>query len=179
MDRFSIGIFVSTFTLFLSRQHQVDPVARGWLVALFMIPFAALCYPVGRLAERVGWFPLLVAGNVAFGIVYGAYGITPLGLLPASMVLSGIASAFIFAPSLLLVSDLVRRGHGEGLFGIFQIAGSLGFLAGPWGGVSSRSPAPMAGRQSDLRGGNRGTCLALDPSCCCAGSQLGKRRRRA
>jgi MFS family permease len=136
MDRFSIGIFVSTFTLFLSRQHQVDPVARGWLVALFMIPFAALCYPVGRLAERVGWFPLLVAGNVAFGIVYGAYGITPLGLLPASMVLSGIASAFIFAPSLLLVSDLVRRGHGEGLFGIFQIAGSLGFLAGPMvGGV--------------------------------------------
>lgn len=136
MDRFSIGIFVSTFTLFLSRQHQVAPAARGWLVALFMIPFAALCYPVGRLAERIGWFPLLVGGNVAFGIVYGTYGITPLGLLPASMVLSGIASAFIFAPSLLLVSDLVRRGHGEGLFGIFQIAGSLGFLAGPLvGGV--------------------------------------------
>ena len=50
------------------------------------------------------------------------------------MVLSGIASAFIFAPSLLLVSDLVRRGNGEGLFGIFQIAGSLGFLAGPIAG---------------------------------------------
>jgi MFS family permease len=52
------------------------------------------------------------------------------------MVLSGLASAFIFAPSLLLVSDLVRRGNGEGLFGIFQIAGSLGFLLGPLvGGV--------------------------------------------
>ena len=50
MDRFSIGIFVSTFTLFLAREHQVDPIQRGWLVALFMIPFAALCYPVGRLA---------------------------------------------------------------------------------------------------------------------------------
>jgi MFS family permease len=131
MDRFSIGIFVSTFTLFLAREHLVDPVQRGWLVALFMIPFAALCYPVGRLAERVGWFPLLVGGNVAFGLVYGSYGFTPIGLLPASMVLSGVASAFIFAPSLLLVSDLVRRGNGEGLFGIFQIAGSLGFLAGP------------------------------------------------
>ncbi|HEX6314378.1 MAG TPA: MFS transporter [Gemmatimonadaceae bacterium] len=136
MDRFSIGIFVSTFTLFLAREHQVAPAGRGWLVALFMIPFAALCYPVGRLAERVGWFPLLVAGNVAFGLVYGTYGITPRALLPASMVLSGIASAFILAPSLLLVSDLVRRGHGEGLFGVFQIAGSLGFLAGPMvGGI--------------------------------------------
>jgi MFS family permease len=131
LDRFSIGIFVSTFTLFLAREHQVDPAQRGWLVALFMLPFAALCYPVGRFAERVGWFPLLVGGNVAFGLVYGSYGITPLDLLPASMVLSGIASAFIFAPSLLLVSDLVRRGHGEGLFGVFQVAGSLGFLAGP------------------------------------------------
>ena len=136
LDRFSIGIFVSTFTLFLSREHQVDPAGRGWLVALFMIPFAALCYPVGRLAERAGWFPLLVGGNVAFGLVYGAYGITPLNLMPASMVLSGLASAFIFAPSLLLVSDLVRRGHGEGLFGVFQVAGSLGFLAGPMvGGI--------------------------------------------
>ena len=77
MDRFSIGIFVSTFTLFLAREHQVDPTQRGWLVALFMIPFAALCYPVGRLAERVGWFPLLVGGNVAFGLVYGSYGFTP------------------------------------------------------------------------------------------------------
>jgi MFS family permease len=136
MDRFSIGIFVSTFTLFLAREHAIDPTGRGWLVALFMIPFAALCYPVGRFAERVGWFPLLVAGNVAFGIIYGAYGVTPRALLPASMVLSGISSAFIFAPSLLLVSELVRRGHGEGLFGIFQIAGSLGFLAGPMvGGI--------------------------------------------
>jgi MFS family permease len=131
MDRFSIGVFVSTFTLFLAREHQIDPSGRGWLVALFMIPFAALCYPIGRLAERVGWFPLLVGGNVAFGLVYGAYGITPERLLPASMVLSGVASAFIFAPSLLLVSELVRRGHGEGLFGVFQIAGSLGFLTGP------------------------------------------------
>lgn len=136
LDRFSIGIFVSTFTLFLAREHAIDPAGRGWLVALFMIPFAALCYPVGRLAERVGWFPLLVAGNIAFGIVYGAYGITPRALLPTSMVLSGVASAFIFAPSLLLVSDLVRRGHGEGLFGVFQIAGSLGFLVGPMvGGI--------------------------------------------
>jgi MFS transporter, AAHS family, 3-hydroxyphenylpropionic acid transporter len=60
----------------------------------------------------------------------------PLTMLPAAMVVSGLASAFIFAPSLLLVSDLVRRGNGEGLFGIFQVAGSFGFLAGPMvGGV--------------------------------------------
>ena len=134
MDRFSIGVFVSTFTLFLAREHGIQPAARGWLIALFMIPFAALSYPVGRIAERSGWFHLLVAGNVAFGLVYGAYGFTPRPLLPAAMIVSGIASAFIFAPSLLLVGELVRRGNGEGLFGVFQVAGSLGFLAGPVAG---------------------------------------------
>lgn len=134
MDRFSIGIFVSTFTLFLAREHGLPPGARGWLIALFMIPFAALSYPVGQLAGRIGWFPLLVGGNLAFGLVYGAYGITPTSLLPVAMVLSGVASACLFAPSLLLVSELVRRGNGEGLFGIFQVAGSLGFLVGPMAG---------------------------------------------
>jgi MFS family permease len=134
MDRFSIGIFVSTFTLFLAREHGLSPGARGLLVALFMVPFALLCYPTGRLAERRGWLVPMVGGNVAFGLVYATYGLVPGPLLPVAMVLSGIASAFLFTPSLLLVSDLVKRGHGEGLFGAFQVAGSLGFLFGPVAG---------------------------------------------
>lgn len=131
LDRFSIGIFVSTFTLFLAREHGIDPAGRGLLVALFMVPFAILSWPVGRLAERLGWFRLLIGGNIAFGLVFGLYGYTPARLLPVAMVLSGVCSAFMFAPSLLLVSDLVRRGQGEGLFGAFQVAGSFGFLVGP------------------------------------------------
>ena len=51
--------------------------------------------------------------------------------LPVSMVLSGLTSALMFAPNLLLVSEFARRGAGEGLFGAFQVAGSFGFLAGP------------------------------------------------
>jgi MFS family permease len=50
------------------------------------------------------------------------------------MIASGIFSALMFTPNLLLISDLVRRGHGEGLFGAFQVAGSLGFLSGPIAG---------------------------------------------
>jgi MFS family permease len=131
MDRFSIGIFVSTFTLFLAAHHGLTASARGILVAMFMLPFAALCYPAARLAASRGWLWPMLAGNIAFGLVYAAYGVVPRALLPAAMILSGVSSAFLFAPSLLLVSDLVRRGHGEGLFGAFQVAGSLGFLTGP------------------------------------------------
>jgi MFS family permease len=47
------------------------------------------------------------------------------------MLASGVLSALMFTPNLLLISDLAERGHGEGLFGAFQVAGSLGFLVGP------------------------------------------------
>lgn len=136
MDRFSIGIFVSTFTLFLTQVHGLTATQRGALIALFMLPFAALSYPAGRLADRFGWFVPMMVGNVCFGAVFASYGFLPPGWLPAAMVLSGVVSALMFAPNMLLVSDLARRGHGEGLFGAFQMAGSLGFLTGPMvGGI--------------------------------------------
>jgi MFS family permease len=131
MDRFSIGIFVSTFTLFLASEHGLSAAARGVLVATFMLPFSLLCYPAARLAEARGWLAPMVIGNIIFGLTYASYGVVPRALLPVAMVLSGVSSALIFAPSFLLVSDLVKRGNGEGLFGAFQVAGSLGFLAGP------------------------------------------------
>jgi MFS family permease len=131
MDRFSIGIFVSTFTLFLRQAHDLSASQRGTLIALFMLPFALLCYPVGRLAERVGWFKPMIVGNLLFALVFAAYGITPTALLPVLMVASGVLSALMYAPNLLLISSLAERGAGEGLFGAFQVAGALGFLCGP------------------------------------------------
>ena len=131
LDRFSIGIFVSTFTLYLANEVGLSPHQRGALIALFMLPFALLCYPAGRLADRTGWFGPMLAGNVLFGLTFALYGVLPKEWLPVAMVASGMFSALMFAPNLLLISDLAERGHGEGLFGAFQVAGSLGFLSGP------------------------------------------------
>lgn len=134
LDRFLIGVFTSTFTLFLAEVHGVAPAARGTLLSLFMLPFALLCWPMGRLADRTGWFWPVVGGNAAFGALFATYGVIPQPLLWVAMLLSGVVSAAMFAPNLLLVSEFARRGAGEGLFGAFQIAGSLGFLAGPLAG---------------------------------------------
>ncbi len=134
IDRFSIGIFVSTFTLYLTSVLGLSAPQRGMLIALFMLPFALLCYPAGRLADRIGWFAPMLAGNILFGLAFASYGFLPAAWLPLAMVASGIFRALMFTPNLLLISDLVRRGHGEGLFGAFQVAGSLGFLTGPIAG---------------------------------------------
>lgn len=130
-DRFLIGVFVSTFTLFLTEVHGVSAASRGMLMSLFLLPFAALCWPAGKLTDRIGWFKPIITANILFGLVYASYGLLPFGLLPAAMVLSGVLSALMFAPSLVLVSEFARHGAGEGLFGVFQVAGSFGFLTGP------------------------------------------------
>ncbi|MBK6455427.1 MAG: MFS transporter [Gemmatimonadetes bacterium] len=149
MDRFSIGVFVSTFTLFLTQVHGLSATQRGVLIALFMLPFALLCYPAGRLADRIGWFAPMMVGNVLFGAVFASYGLVPRAFLPLAMLASGVLSALMFTPNLLLISDLARRGHGEGLFGAFQVAGSLGFLVGPIAGglllALTRGDDPVAG----------------------------------
>lgn len=134
MDRFTVGIFVSTFTLYLGEVLRLAPAARGGLIALFMVPFAVLSYPAGRLTDRIGWLRPLLVGNVGFGVVYASYGLVGPALLPAAMVASGVMSALMYAPNLVLVAETVRRGVGEGLFGAFQVAGSLGFLVGPVAG---------------------------------------------
>ncbi|MHB1312342.1 MAG: MFS transporter [Gemmatimonadaceae bacterium] len=134
IDRFTIGVFVSTFTLYLSEVLRISPQERGVLMSLFMLPFALLCWPIGRLADRRGWYALVITGTLAFGVVYATYGIVPHALLAVSMIASGLTSAMMFSPNLLLVSEFARRGAGEGLFGAFQIAGSFGFLVGPMAG---------------------------------------------
>jgi MFS family permease len=134
MDRFTIGIFVSTFTLFLRQVHALSASERGILIALFMLPFALLCYPAGRLADRIGWLIPMILGGAMFGLVFASYGVAPRAALPVVMLLSGIFSALMYSPNLLLISDLAQRGQGEGLFGAFQVAGAFGFLIGPIAG---------------------------------------------
>lgn len=134
LDRFTIGVFTSTFTLYLAEVLHVTPRERGMLISLFMIPFALLCYPAGRLADRHGWLVPLLLGNFGFGVTYAFYGFTPAALLPLAMLVSGVMSALMYAPNLVLVGEMARRGAGEGMYGAFQVAGSLGFLAGPIAG---------------------------------------------
>ncbi|HWO88525.1 MAG TPA: MFS transporter [Gemmatimonadales bacterium] len=130
-DRFTIGVFVSTFTLYLAEVVRLSPAERGMLMSLFMLPFAALCYPVGRLSDRSRWLLPLAIGNLGFGAAYACYGLLPAWMLAPAMVASGVLSALMYAPNLVLVGEMARHGAGEGLFGGFQVAGSIGFLTGP------------------------------------------------
>lgn len=131
IDRFCVGVVISTFVLFLANVHGLGPDERSRLLVLFLLPMAVLVYPAGRLADRVGRVRPIALGSAAFGVVFASYGLVPLTWMPAVMIASGVLSALMFAPNLTLCADLAPEAHRGAAFTGFNIAGSLGFLLGP------------------------------------------------
>ncbi len=146
IDRFCVGVMVSSFVLYLSDVCALSPSRRGMLIAMMMLPFALLCYPIGRLTDRFGRVWPMCVGSLAFGVVYASYGFIPISWLPAAMVLSGVLSAIMFAPNLAMCSDLAPDEMRAGAYAGFNMAGSLGFLCGPLiGGIVWSLSASVSG----------------------------------
>ena len=131
MDRLCVGVLVSTFVLYLSDVQHLQPDQRSRLLGMFLIPFAVLVYPAGRLVDRFGrvW-PISIA-SLLFGAIFAAYPWFDSNSLYGVMLLSGIVSAIMFAPSLALTADLAPDGARGATFTGFNVAGSLGFMMGP------------------------------------------------
>jgi len=134
IDRFCVGLIVSTFVLYLADHFAMSPAERGGLLAMFLLPFALLCYPIGRLTDRVGRTLPMCLGSIGFGVVYALYGVFPASALPTVMVLSGILSAIMFAPNLAMCADLASSDERATAYAGFNVAGSLGFICGPLAG---------------------------------------------
>lgn len=146
VDRFCVGVIVSSFVLFLGEAHGYSPAQRGGLLALFLFPFAFLCYPAGRLADRYGRAVLMIAGNAGFGLAFAVYGLAPESWLPVLMLASGIFSAAFFSPTLAMCGDLAPPHQRAAAFAGFNMAGSFGFLCGPLiGGTIHRFATPTMG----------------------------------
>ncbi|MGH0032504.1 MAG: MFS transporter [Myxococcota bacterium] len=130
-DRFTVGFYTTTFSLFLSRIHDLPPARIGFLIAVFMLPFAALSYPFGRLSERRSRVAMIASGSLVYGVLTLAVPWTPLAALPPLMVGLGVASAVMFVPSLMITGDAAPGAIRTTAMGAFNAAGSLGFIVGP------------------------------------------------
>jgi len=145
-DRFTVGFYTTTFSLFLSGIHGFDPPRIGFTIATFMLPFALLSYPFGRLSERVSRVALICGGSAVYGVATLFVGWCPPEALPFLMVGLGVASAVMFVPSLLITGDASPPEIRTTAMGAFNAAGSLGFIAGPLaGGLISEAVAASHG----------------------------------
>jgi MFS family permease len=152
VDRFTVGFYTTTFSLFLSRIHDLAPARIGLLMACLMLPFGLLSYPFGRLAERWSRVAMISIGSVAYGIGTAAVAWSEPAWLPLLMGALGVASAVMFVPSLLITSDAAPAEIRTTAMGAFNAAGSFGFIVGPvTGGFVSERVAALAGWEAGYR----------------------------
>ncbi|MCA9707857.1 MAG: MFS transporter [Myxococcales bacterium] len=152
IDRFTVGFFTTTFSLYLKRIHEVPSAKVGLLIAAFMLPFALLSYPFGRLSERVSAVKLLGGGSLGYGIATATLGWWPIDGLLVLMLSLGIMAAVMFVPSMLLTVEAADQRARATALGAFNAAGSLGFIVGPLvGGAVSQWVAATDGWAAGYR----------------------------
>ena len=138
-DRFTVGFFTSTFSLFLSSIHGLPSARIGILIAWFMVPFAVLSMPFGWLSQRSSRALLLCGGSAIYGVLVASIGFWPGDALLIPMLTTGAAAAVMFVPSMLMTTEMTPEAVRTTSMGAFNTAGSLGFIVGPLtgGAVSS------------------------------------------
>jgi MFS family permease len=130
-DRFTVGFFTTTFSLYLRRIYDLPPTSIGLAIATFMLPFALLSYPFGRLGERVSLTLLLCLGSTLYGIGTMFVGFTGPPEVYFLMFGIGLTAAVMFVPSMVMTTELAPGRIRATALGAFNAAGSLGFIIGP------------------------------------------------
>lgn len=131
IERLGVGVIISSLILYLGQTLHMDPAQIGLLMSCFLLPFALGCYPMGLLIDRIDHERVMIVACVLYGLVFACYGWLPAALLPAAMVVSGVLSAAMYVPNLVMCSRLAGPEQRATVMAGFNLAGSLGFLTGP------------------------------------------------
>lgn len=121
--------------------------ATTWLVTAYLVAMAVLQPLAGRLGDRVGRRPLVLAGLAWFGLAsVGAAAAGSLPVLIAFRVQQAAAGALLFPNGIALLRELTPPGRLGSRLGTVSAVLPLAAAAGP------RSPAacspPSIGRHS-------------------------------
>ena len=131
VDRFTVGFYTTTFSLYLSRVRELAPMQIGILIFVFMFPFALCSYPFGRLSEKGSPVRMVCLGSLAYGLGTALVVDWPVPWLPVLMIALGVASAVMFVPSMILTTNAAPAEARGTALGAFNAFGSLGFIVGP------------------------------------------------
>ena len=86
----------------------------------------------GRLSDRFGRKPVLLAGLCGFGISFVIVGLsTELWMLYVSQVIGGVLSAGIWPAALAYVADIAPQKERGNLIGLLGAASGMGMIVGP------------------------------------------------
>jgi MFS transporter, DHA1 family, tetracycline resistance protein len=131
VDRYTVGFLVVLFPLYLGSLGVEDPALKGRYLAAFLLPFALLQAVTGRIVDRIGSYPPLILGSLAYGAVLCTVGVSGLYSLWWVMLGLGVLASVMFPPAIALTAEMSDPQTRGVTMGGFNVAGSLGFAVGP------------------------------------------------
>ncbi|MHA2067529.1 MAG: MFS transporter [Candidatus Thorarchaeota archaeon] len=134
VDRLHMGFILVALPLFLTSVLGLPESLRGMALAIFAMPFIILQYPMGKLSDKYGRYPILIAGSIPYGIVLATLGfIGAIGFLPLllGLVVLGIFSGITAPSALALVGDASEAEDSAMAMGLFNFSGNVGVTLGP------------------------------------------------
>ncbi|MHA2302192.1 MAG: MFS transporter [Candidatus Thorarchaeota archaeon] len=134
VDRLHMGFILVALPLFLTSVLGLPESLRGMALAIFATPFILLQYPMGRLSDKFGRYPILIVGSIPYGIVLAVLGfIGALGFIPLllGLILLGVFSGITAPSALALVGDTSDAEDSAMAMGLFNFSGNVGVTVGP------------------------------------------------
>jgi MFS family permease len=127
------GVRVALVPLFVVEALRQSETWAGFALAVFAAGNAATLLVSGRLADRRGRKPPVLAGLVVSAVATGLLGLAPSsGLFLALSLVAGVGSGLVNPPMTAAVADVIgSRARGGTVLAGFQMAADVGAIVGP------------------------------------------------
>ena len=127
---FSLGNSSDSFLLLRSRQVGLSLSSVILAYVLYNVVYALGALPLGRLSDRIGRKPVVVAGWVVYAAVYFGFGAARSVFAPWLLLAAyGIYQAMTDGVTKALVADIVPKSQRAGAIGLFYTATGMAQLA--------------------------------------------------
>lgn len=129
VERFSVGCFVVTFSLWAHGRLGLGDATIGLLYTAFLVPFAVGTGALGRW-RRLSVDTMLCTGAAGFALSFLALLLVPASYLALPLAGAGLSSALLYVPALELAATLAPTNARATAMALPNAAGTLGMLLG-------------------------------------------------
>ncbi len=133
------GLVYSMFSLYMSEQLNATKTQIGLTYMLGSLVGLLLGPYLGKLADRFGRKPIILASMASFGLIFLLYSmVRGLFIVYAVQLLEGAAWVAIGAATTAYIADIIPQDRRGWAMGVYQQTVSVGWIIGPaFGGFLS------------------------------------------
>ncbi len=128
----SSGMIYSVLPLYLSKELGAAEMQVGFLFTTGAATGAAASIALGRIADRIGKKPLVVASQFFFAAVMLLYSTISSYIYAFPIhIIEGFAWAMVATSAPALAADLAGKGRRGEAIGVYNTAWNVGWVIGP------------------------------------------------